>query len=77
MRDNFDLNKGIPDSLIFEASELGFPPGQWPATFAARGWDFNLLAIYYEPGPRFEAGTVQFAHYVCLATGELAVVFND
>jgi hypothetical protein len=77
MPNNFDANKGIPDHLIFEASELGFPCGTWPATVVLHDRTFNKLAVYYETGPRFDSGSVQFVHYVCLATGELAVVFND
>ena len=59
------------DELIFEASELRFPPGVWPETFESGNNKFYLIFVCHDKGE------VVYASYADPISTQTAMVFND
>jgi hypothetical protein len=59
------------EELSFEASDLRFPPGQWPETFVSGNYKFYLVCLCHRNGE------VEYACYADPISANTAVVFND
>jgi hypothetical protein len=66
-----ERNGTMEADFTFEASELSWPPGNWPEQFDHGNKRFYILAAFHREGE------VQYVNYVCVETGQMAKVFND